>query len=272
MIQGLSCIVAAQVAEQISAAIGPWEIPVMPAWEIPTRTDEHGNSLPGVKRPPTDSYAELSRRTRQRRAQAAPASAPSATGVTPSPSLGQQTMPLENSPSFEIPSGPGGSQSRQQSPMDALPCLSPSLHRPPVRPPRVSEEPREAATNNTHVFTGDVEADGLIHQLIQEGSWSPLEYNALGTLDPIPPGFLFDAGSLLSDLMTCLTAAPNTFLDVATETRTGAEPSVPPVVTHATSQEESPRPETPPVARASTSKPKPSPRPAKPPSKRSQPH
>ena len=121
MTQALSCIVAAQVAEQITAAVGPWEIPVMPAWEVPLRTDEHGNSLPGVKRSPKDSYSELNRRTRPRRDSSPPRAHPQTrTDLNTAPELGSQTTPPEYSPSFTIPSGPGGLQSAEPSWMDVL--------------------------------------------------------------------------------------------------------------------------------------------------------
>ena len=145
--------------------------------------------------------------------------------------------------------------------MDSLPSLSPAQQ---LRPPGFLPE--------TQVFTGDMEADGLIHQLIQEGSWSPLDYNAIGTLDPIPPGFLLDASSLLSDLMSCLTAAPDTLGNVETENRVEAELSIAPLATQVMNQGESPRPEAPPAVRVTTPKPKPSPRPAKTPSRRNRPH
>ena len=76
MTQGLSCIIAAQVAEQIASAIGPWEFPVLPSLDIPLRVDEQGNELMGLGHATKDTYAELRRRTRHRKSStSAPVSA-----------------------------------------------------------------------------------------------------------------------------------------------------------------------------------------------------
>ena len=41
--QGLSTVIAAQIATQILAAIGPVEIPVLPNLDLPDRFDEFGH-------------------------------------------------------------------------------------------------------------------------------------------------------------------------------------------------------------------------------------
>jgi len=196
MTQALSCIVAAQVAEQITAAVGPWEIPVMPAWEVPLRTDEHGNSLPGVKRSPKDSYSELNRRTRPRRDSSPPRAHPQTrTDLNTAPELGSQTTPPEYSPSFMIPSGPGGLQSAEPSPMDVLPRF---------------QTVSTTTSPGIPALTGDAEADRLIQQLVEAGDWTPLS-NELSLLEPLnssSSNFAFNASSLLNDLMACLTDEP----------------------------------------------------------------
>ena len=250
MTQALSCIVAAQIAEQISAAVGPWEIPVMPAWEVPLRTDEHGNSLPGVKKSVLDSYSELTRRTKPRRSSPptqAPPPHPSEQRVhTSTPASVSQTTPSEYSPSFMIPSGPGGLQSAAPSPMDVLPRF-------PADGSNLS--------NGNEPLTGDTEADRLIRQLIQAGDWSPLTNDLallpLGPPNPSTSEFTFDASSMLLDLMACLVdpypppLPSEALMDVEQE---GQEPS--PAPTHSTeaSLEGGERMESLPSARTRSSK------------------
>ena len=67
MYEALSCIIMAQVAAQIWASIGPWEVPVMPSCEVPLRVDENGNGMPGPSTAPKDTYHEIWRRTRRSR-------------------------------------------------------------------------------------------------------------------------------------------------------------------------------------------------------------
>ena len=185
MTQGLSCIVAAQVAEQIASAIGPWEIPVMPAWEIPLRTDEHGNGLPGVKKPSNDSYAALSRRTKQRPSQP--------TQARPRENTGLAHVAPEHSPAFAIPSGLGVSAALP-SPMDVFPTPS-------------------GGARNEGIFnpSQSMEEDPPLNIMDLSG-WSPL----VGGLDllPIPslgafPAGSFDSSAMLSKLMLCLTDGPS---------------------------------------------------------------
>ena len=112
-----------------------------------------------------------------------------------SPGIGLTDTPPEYSPSFMIPSGPGGLQSAEPSPMDVLPRF---------------QTVSTTTSPGIPTLTGDAEADRLIQQLVEAGDWTPLS-NELSLLEPLnssSSNFAFDASSLLNDLMACLTHEP----------------------------------------------------------------
>ena len=152
----------------------------MPAWEIPLRTDEHGNGLPGVKRASDDSYAALSRRTRQRPLQSTPDRKDQVPVYTPP----------EHSPAFAIPSGLGGCGA-MPSPMDVFPTHWARNEEIPNPSPMDEEEP--------------------LQNIMDMSGWSPLTdgINLLPTpsLGAFPAGII-DSSAMLSKLMMYLTEGP----------------------------------------------------------------
>ena len=199
MVQGLSCIVAAQVADQIAAAIGPWEIPVMPAWEIPLRVDEYGNGLPGVSKPHRDSYSEINRRTRQRTSTTQDERSTSFTWSPPTPADIVGTSPdSDNSPNIHNPSGFRIRQATT-TPAKGLPDTNP------------------ATETSTHLLDDDPEAKELVDQLTRvhpnweiSDPWSPFHVNNQPLLVnipllPLPTELSPTEQALINELMVSLT-------------------------------------------------------------------
>ena len=203
MTQGLSCIIAAQVAEQIAAAIGPWEIPVMPAMDIPLRVDEQGNGLLGLGQPAKDTYAELRRRTRRKANAGANGGyahplhsfRPPAEADTPMATVGNSHTLFSSGP---LPV--------------AAPVIGPQYHPQDPSTPRNHDAVRSSASHNigtTDSPTGDPEADALVRQLcdfdmslaVTNNEWTPMSSPEI-----LPP----DHSTLFAstaDLLTALSRA-----------------------------------------------------------------
>ena len=179
--------------------MGPWEIPVMPAWEIPLRVDEYGNGLPGVRKPPKDSYSELHRRTKPRTTSTRGEETTLSTW-TPPTGMGFPLTDSENSPLLKNPSGFRIRQVNKTSP-EELP----------------QEKPNAVAS--AHLLEDDPEAKDLVEQLTRADPtwdltdpWSPFNPPLLGNVPLLPmPNELSPAEqALINELMISLTVNPPT--------------------------------------------------------------
>ena len=174
MTQGLSCIIAAQVAEQISSAVGPWEIPVLPALDIPLRVDEHGNGLTGLGNPTSDTYSELRRRTKQKLHAGPKVNGGRPTFFSTLPPTGNKAEPNGWNSHNIVSSG---------SPLTASapdPVIAPQEHSP--GPSAYSGTTHTNANPDTEAsLTGDPEADALVRQLCD------IEMSAMCSTNPWTP-------------------------------------------------------------------------------------